>query len=394
MGRRGSTCAVDPVAVHDNHPRLVAPTGRWARPRDRQLTTILIFNTIVLMPSPRALLLTTAAGLALTLGLTACDDGGSASTAATISEATAATTGEATATATTGEADRITVLTSFYPLEYLVEQIGGDAVTASSLTPQGAEPHDLELSPAQVSQLSRADLLVYLSGFQPSVDAAVDQTDPSSLDVADVVDLEPLAAGDDHDHAGGDNTNGTDAVGNEGSHDHGQLDPHFWQDPERMAAAAEAVADALAAADPAEADTFYANADALITRLDALDSDYRTGLAACDSNVLVTAHEAFGYLTRAYGLEQVGIAGIDPEGEPSPARLREIGDIVQSNGVTTIFAESLINPRVAQVLADDLGIATAVLDPVESITATSPGDNYDQVMRANLSELRKALGCS
>ena len=278
--------------------------------------------------------------------------------------------------------DATQVLAAAYPLQFLAERVGGDAVTVTSLAPAGAEPHDLELSPAQVSSMSKADLVVYLSGFQAAVDTAVAEVKPAAVDVAESAHLRESEHEDEHEG---------ETEEEHADHEHGAFDPHFWLDPLRMADAADAVATALAEADPENADTFTANAAQLRTELEALDESYRTGLATCEITTIVVSHEAYGYLADSYGLTQVGIAGIDPEGEPSPARLREIEAVIAESGVTTIFTESLINPRVAEVLASDLGITTAVLNPVESV---GEGQDYVSEMESNLAALRTALNCS
>ena len=147
----------------------------------------------------------------------------------------------------------------------------------------------------------------------------------------------------------------------------------------RLAALAEPVAEMLADADPDNADTYAQGAEDLAAELTDLDADLRAGLATCERRVLVTSHEAFGYLTHAYDLEQVGISGVDPDAEPSPARLREIGDVVRAEGVTTIFTETLVDPEVAQTLADDLGVTTAVLNAVVAEELPGPGSVFLQL---------------
>jgi zinc transport system substrate-binding protein len=163
-----------------------------------------------------------------------------------------------------------------------------------------------------------------------------------------------------------------------------------------MVPLAHAVAEQLAAADPEHADEYAAGADALEQRLTALDDDISTGLEQCAGATMVTSHAAFGYLAERYGLEQVGVAGLDPEAEPSPARLREIGAIVESHDVDTIFTETLTSPKVAETLAEDLGVGTATLDPLEGLSddAIASGGDYESVMRANLAALQEGLVCS
>ncbi|MCB7135426.1 metal ABC transporter substrate-binding protein [Cellulosimicrobium marinum] len=294
-----------------------------------------------------------------------------------------------------GEDGRLQVLASFYPLQYVAEQVGGDLVTVSNLTPPAAEPHDLELAPAQVRAIGEADLVVYQSGFQTAVDEGVEQRQPQHVvDAAEVAGLEehPGAVTEEgHEHET-EEEHAEHAEEEGDGHDHGSLDPHFWLDPTRLAPVGEQVAAELSAIDPDNADTYAANAEALVADLDALDTEYTTALAPCAGATLVTSHEAFGYLAERYDLEQVGISGLDPEAEPSPARLREVGEIVRAEGVTTLFFETLTSPKVTQTLADDLGVGTAVLDPLEGLA--DDATDYRGVMESNLEALTSGLVCS
>lgn len=273
-----------------------------------------------------------------------------------------------------GGSDRHDVVAAFYPLQFVAERVGGEHVTVTSLTPPGGESHDLELSPSAVSGLGDADLVVYLSGFQAATDAAVAATGPARVvDAAEAAGLEV----------------GPDGVApGAGS----SLDPHFWLDPTRLADVAHQVADALAEIDPAHAADFTAAADDLVAELDALDAELDAGLAACRGATLVASHEAFGYLAQRYGLHQVGLSGVDPEVEPSPARLREVAATVGAEGVRTLYFETLTSPKVTQTLAEDLGVATAVLDPLEGLAEDDDRDYLD-VMRDNLDALTTGLTC-
>lgn len=281
------------------------------------------------------------------------------------------------------------VLASFYPLQYVAERVGGDRVQVDSLTPPGAEPHDLELAPADVARLGEASVVVYLSGFQPAVDDALAQTSPEHL--VDAATHAELAGTDDH--ADEESAEGDEESAEDDDHAaEAGADPHLWLDPSLLAEVAGDVADELAAADPDNAQEYRANAETLTGELTALDEEFAAGLAQCEIRTVVVAHEAYGYLAEAYDFEQVGISGIDPDTEPSPARLAEIGDVVRAEGVTTIFTESLVNPKVAETLADDLGVETAVLDPLEGLA--DDGKDYQVVMRENLAALREALACA
>jgi zinc transport system substrate-binding protein len=287
---------------------------------------------------------------------------------------------------TVPEESRITVLTAVYPLQYVVEQVGGDLVEITSVAPSG-DPHTVELSPRQLRDFSDADVVVYVSGFQPAVDDAVAERSPAHVvDAADVARLVPFL--DDHGHA--DEDEHADEEADE--HADGELDPHFWLDPTRLAAVGHQVAEALAAADPARADDFAAGALALEADLLALTEELLAGLAECERDTIVTSHAAYGYLTELTGLKQLGVAGVDPEGEPSPARLREVRDLMTGLGVTTFFTEPMADPGIAASLSADLGVEIAVLDPVETLVDSAT--DYRGVMESNLTALRAGLGCS
>jgi zinc transport system substrate-binding protein len=258
-----------------------------------------------------------------------------------------------------------TVVASFYPLAFVAQRVGGSDARVQDLTPPGVESHDLELTARQVGDIAAADLIVYEKGFQPSVDEAVDQNaSGAQVEITDVVSLER----------------------------HG--DPHVWLDPTRLAAITHAVADSLAEVAPEHADAFQQRAVALAAELTALDEDFRTGLAECERTTVVTSHDAFGYLADRYGLEMVGISGLEPDAEPSPARLKEVQRVIDDTGVTTVFYERLVSPAVAQTLAVDLGISAAVLDPVEGLTEETESEDYLSLMRANLAALEEANGCT
>ena len=300
------------------------------------------------------------------------------------SDSTAAASGASGAAPTAAPSGALTVSTSFYPIQYLAQAIGGEHVAVTSVTPTNVEPHDFELSPKDVTALSASSLVLYVSGFQPSLDDALAQVSgPTVVDLAGSVDLVH------HDGVEEEHEEGA----TEAAHDHGAaaaLDPHFWLDPVRMQAAAKAVEAALAQADPAHADDYAANLDTLNATLTDLNTSYSTGLGHCERTTFVTSHAAFGYLADRYSLTQASISGVDPESEPSPAELAEVKKVVESTGTTTIFTEELVSPETAQAVAAETGAQTRVLSPIES--APESGD-YAGVMRTNLEELRTALSC-
>jgi zinc transport system substrate-binding protein len=296
--------------------------------------------------------------------------------------------------------DPLQVVASFYPLQWMAQQVGGDRVEVSSLTKPGAEPHDLELTPRNVGAIQDADVVAFLSEFQPAIDQAVVESTGAVFDARDATELVPVDHDEaEHEEAHEGEEEHADEEGEEGhDHDHGYevgaTDPHFWLDPTRMAEVASAFADTLAEADPAHADDYRRNAERLGLKLTVLDNEMAAGLADCEQPDLVTSHEAFGYLARRYGLEQIGITGLTPDADPSPKQLATVAEFVEEHGVTTIYFETLTSPAVAKTLASEAGAETAVLDPLEGLTDESKGDDYLEVMRSNLATLRAGQGCS
>jgi len=299
--------------------------------------------------------------------------------ASTLTLAVTSLTGCGTASSSAASNGKVDVVAAFYPFAFVAQQVGGSDVAVVNLTKPGAEPHDLELTPRQVAAISEADLGIYLEGFQPSVDEAIQQNKPAhTLEVSTVVPLSRPATPDDEDE-------------NQDHADHLSGDPHIWLDPTKLATIAHAVGDQLAAVDPPHAADFRARAAALVTRLDRLDADLSAGLRNCRQKAFVTSHAAFGYFAERYGLQQIAIAGLSPEAEPAPAKIQQIQREVEERGITTIFFETLVSPDLADTIARDTGATTAVLDPLEGIKDPSRED-YFSVMHANLSALQKALG--
>jgi zinc transport system substrate-binding protein len=264
-----------------------------------------------------------------------------------------------------GDVAREQVVTAFYPLAYAAQQLGGSGVQVRNLTPAGAEPHDLELSAGDVKEVDDADLVVYLGrGFMPGLEKAVANRSGTSLDL---LAGQQLSAG-------------------KGENGKQVMDPHVWLDPVRYARMVRSLAEALHAGTAARS---------LSARLDHLDAEYRRGLKTCKRRQIVTSHAAFGYLARRYGLEQIPLEGLSPEAEPSARSITDLVRLVQRSGVTTVFFETLVSPKLAQTVAREAGVRTAVLNPLEGLTdeQIAAGGDYFSVMRANLAALRGALGC-
>jgi zinc transport system substrate-binding protein len=260
-------------------------------------------------------------------------------------------------------ASGIQVVTSFYPLQYVAQRVVGRHADVTNLTHPGQEPHDVELTVRQTADIVDADVMVYERGFQAAVDQAVDQNGPDH-----VVDAAGPA------RLSGD-------------------DPHFWLDPTRLSRVAAAFEEQVAKVDPQHASRYAHNLRRLQADLARLDQAYRQGLSSCRIDTIVASHDAFSYLGRRYGLRVVAIDGLSPDAEPSPAHIRTLQDLIRADGITTVFSERLASRKLADSLAGDLGIRTAVLDPIEGLSTATAHRDYLSLMRSNLSALRAADQC-
>lgn len=248
------------------------------------------------------------------------------------------------------------VVAAFYPLAFAAEQINPGA-DVENLTPPGAEPHDLEVTPRDVRDVQAAGLVLLMgSGFQPQLESAAGEgANVLRLLDAPGLDLRPG-------------------------------DPHVWLDPSRFQGLVEVIGQRLGRPDAAQA---------LSDRLAALDAEFKAGLARCKRHEIITSHDAFGYLADRYGLNQVAIGGISPDAEPTPGDLQKAADAVRHSRATTVFTETLVSPKLAETVARETGAQTAVLNAIEGLSAgqQSKGEDYFGLMRENLAALRKALDC-
>jgi zinc transport system substrate-binding protein len=256
----------------------------------------------------------------------------------------------------------VEVVASFYPVAYAARRVGGPSVRVRDLTPSGVEPHDLEITTREADRMEDAHLVLHGAGrSQPAVAAVAKRgvADPGGVRPASVRTSD---------------------------------DPHFWLDPIAYRQSVDLVATALTARG---VDGVAARRDAFDAQLTALDRDMRTTLSGCDRTTIVTSHAAFDHLARRYGLQEEPITGLSPESEPDAGRMASIADLVTRTGTTTIFTEELVSPRVADALAREAGVETAVLNPLEGLSASErrAGDDYVSVMRRNLATLASALGC-
>lgn len=325
--------------------------------------------------------------------MTACGapktDAANDSSSTPSTSASAVTPGAADASDSTApeNGDKISVVASFYPVYDFASKIGGDKVTVKNLVPAGAEPHDWEPAPSDITSLEHADVFVYSgAGMERWVTKVLGTLDNKNLVVAEAskgLTLRKWNADP--------NANAGDADSEE--HENTVYDPHVWLAPLNAKQEMKNIETALIKADPKDESYFEDNYKTWSDKCDQLDQEYQKTLSALPNKSIVVSHEAFGYLCDAYGLKQMGISGLSPDVEPDPARMAKIQDFVKANHVKVIFSEDLVSPKVAQSIAKATGAKMELLNPMEGLTdeELAAGDDYFSVMEKNLDTLKSAL---
>ncbi|MFD2333876.1 metal ABC transporter substrate-binding protein [Cohnella sp. GCM10020058] len=277
-----------------------------------------------------------------------------------------------------GSQHKLKVAASFYPMYEFARQIAGDLADVTLMVPGGVEPHDWEPTPKDMALLSKADVFVYNGIVEGWAEQAI-----SSAGSGNRVDVE-ASAGLELNAAGGEQASDSDHAG---------MDPHVWLSPVLAQREVEHIRDGLSKADPAHSADYEANAEAYMAKLQQLDADFRAALGQTSHKTFVTQHAAFGYLAREYGLTQLPISGLSPEQEPTPGQMASVVKEIKSLGISTIFFEALVDPKIAEAIASETGAKTDVLNPIEGLTKddNKQGLDYIGLMNQNLTALVKAL---
>lgn len=347
------------------------------------------------------------------------------------SDANTSSTGASNTVSTENEVAKLNVQVSFYPMYEFTKNVAGDLADVHTLVPAGMEPHDWEPTPQDIASIEKADVLVYNgAGMESWMDQVTGSLSNASLIQVEASkginllegeehahhheDSEATEHDHDHDHANEATTeehdhdhdhadeataeekhdHDHDAEAEEGHvHDHGGLDPHVWLSPALAVKEVRNIEAGLAQAAPEHAEQFKQNADAYIAQLESLDQDFKAAVTDSKRKDFITQHAAFGYLAQEYGLQQVPIAGLSPEQEPSAAQMASVIDFAKEHQVKTIFFETLVSSKVSETIASEVGAKTAVLNPIEGLTEEeiAAGMDYISVMRKNLEALELAL---
>lgn len=272
--------------------------------------------------------------------------------------------------------NKILITTSFYPLYFLTKEITGDSAEVINLTKTGGEPHDYEPNTKDIMTIENSQLLIVNGAFFESWLSKFDnEINPNNKQILKVAEnLADLKFEED-------GTLETDA--------------HVWLDPVLAQKEVELINEKLKAIDPSNAEIYQENAEKLLQKLTDLHNGFKLGLANCQNDKVITSHAAFAYLAKRYGFQQIAIQGLNPDEDPSPAKIAATTKLARKNKVRHIFFETLVSPKISKTIAKEIGAETLVFNPIEglSIEEEQSGKNYFSIQRENLANLRLALNC-
>jgi zinc transport system substrate-binding protein len=288
------------------------------------------------------------------------------------------------AAAPEGAAKKLTVVTTLFPLYDFARAVAGDKATIQLLLPPGVEPHSFEPKPEDMVRVSKADLVVYTSEHMEPWAVKMLQTIATKPVVVDASKGAVLLKA------------GPEEAGHEHEHDHGGIDPHIWLDFANARVMVQNIADGLIAKDPANKAFYAANALAYQGELTKLDQEYQAGLSNCGKKVFLHGgHFAFGYLAKRYGLSYHSAQAINPDSEPTPAKIAQLIREMRSNDLKYVYCEELLSPATAEMIARETGAQVLLLNAAHNISK----EDFDKqvtfvsLMRQNLVNLRKGLQC-
>lgn len=282
---------------------------------------------------------------------------------------------------------RLSVVTTFYPLEEFARAVGGERVTVTSIVPPGTEPHEYEPTQKDILSIYQADIFLLngagLDAWAEKIRPELERRGIRVIQMSETVELLPgVEEEDEEEHV-------------DARHEESFFDPHFWLDPLLAEQEVLAVRNALITRDNSGKAIYDTNSKRYIKELQVLHEAYQKRLGACTLHTVVTSHNAFSYLAKRYSFDTLPVSGLSPEGEVSTRRLAEIARIVQEKNIKHIFFETLVSPKVAETLAAEVDAETLVFNPIEGLTdeERAAGMNYVSIMKSNLDNLQTALQC-
>ncbi|MBC1307369.1 metal ABC transporter solute-binding protein, Zn/Mn family [Listeria booriae] len=283
--------------------------------------------------------------------------------------------------------DKLTVYTTVYPLQYLASQIGGTYVDAHSVYPAGSDAHSFDPTQKDMMNIADSDLFFYIGlgmeGFVDKAKQSLKNENVKFVVTTDNLHL-PTMSHEEEDHEHEEDEDG---------HDHGDINPHVWLDPNYMITMAATFRDNLSKELPAQKETFNKNYEKVVSQLKTLNTDYKTMADTAKHKDFVTAHAAYGYWEKEYGLKQIPIAGISTSDEPSQKKLTTIVNMIKSEKIPYILLEQNTNSKIADVIQKETDTKTLKLHNLETLTQKDidAKRDYMSIMKDNLAALKTAL---
>lgn len=283
---------------------------------------------------------------------------------------------------------KLKIAATFFPLYDITKDIAGNKADIYSIIPDGVEPHDFEPTIDAIKKLNSADAFVTIGiEFQQTEQKLIDAVNPNIKLISSSKGLELINL---KSETGSVPELSISESGKDLGTETGK-DTHIWLSPRNMEFMAKNIAEGLKSINSANADYYDANLNITLSKLIQLDTEYKDGLSNCSKDTILVSHNAFAYLAKDYGFNFISISGISPELEPSPQQIKQLVDIANKKNLKYIFYESLVDPRVSQTVAKEIGAQTLELDPIEG--SNDPNADYFSIMRKNLENLKIALEC-
>lgn len=278
----------------------------------------------------------------------------------------------------------LSIYTTVYPLQYFTERIGGDAVNVHSVYPPGTDEHSFDPTQKDMMALADSDLFFYiglgLEGFVENAEKTMKGEHVKMIATAEGISEEMLEEGHDHDEE-------------DHGHEHGTLDPHVWISPKLSIELATSVKNALIEQAPAMKNVFEKNFEQLTADLIELDNKFKEMAANAPSKTFYVSHAAFGYIADPYGLEQIAIAGLNSQSEPSQKQLAKLVEEAKQNNVKVVLFEQNVSSKLTDVISKEIGAESLMLHNLGVLTVDDIKNNEDyfSLMEHNIETLRKAL---
>lgn len=281
------------------------------------------------------------------------------------------------------DSDQLTVYTTIYPIQYISEFIAGDHIQIKSVYPPGVDAHTYEPTSKEMTDIAKADALIYLGAnmesFIDTIRSALASQDILFVEIGEHQELFLTLEDEDHDH-------------HHDEHDHGDVDPHIWLDPLRMITMGEIILETLINLDPAHEETFRAQFEQFEKNMITLDETFVETLKQKTQKDILVAHAAYGYWENRYGIKQIPIKGLTIESEPSQQALTEIVDIATEKNIEYVIFEQAGSDRVVKIIQEHLGAEALYIHNLEVLTDTDieKQEDYLSLMKHNLSVLDQA----